>query len=206
MSACETPSAIRERIRSRRSAANRRAIHVCSIACARTSLIRANVSSREGAVVTRQSCQLQVVMSTAGCRLAGHPSSRSARDQRAQNAVQVTNEHHQTTNHPSLPGYGASDRRGDVSPGRHDLDHHSYLPFSPGDDGSSRVVKGREPGRGHHRRVVGHRRGYGARAERMYEQTSMTAQDIAEIIAFAVSRPRGVSLNEILVRPTGQAG
>jgi NADP-dependent 3-hydroxy acid dehydrogenase YdfG len=45
-----------------------------------------------------------------------------------------------------------------------------------------------------------------ASAERMYEQTSITAQDIAEIIAFAVSRPRGVSLNEILVRPTGQAG
>ena len=40
----------------------------------------------------------------------------------------------------------------------------------------------------------------------MYEQTSIAAQDIAEIIAFAVSRPRGVSLNEILVRPTGQAG
>jgi NADP-dependent 3-hydroxy acid dehydrogenase YdfG len=45
-----------------------------------------------------------------------------------------------------------------------------------------------------------------AAAERMYEQTSIAAQDIAEIIAFAVSRPRGVSLNEILVRPTGQAG
>ncbi len=45
-----------------------------------------------------------------------------------------------------------------------------------------------------------------AAAERMYEQTSIAAQDIAEIIAFAVSRPRGVSLNEILVRPTGLAG
>ena len=30
-------------------------------------------------------------------------------------------------------------------------------------------------------------------------------EDIAEIIAFAVSRPRSVSLNEILVRPTAQA-
>jgi NADP-dependent 3-hydroxy acid dehydrogenase YdfG len=40
----------------------------------------------------------------------------------------------------------------------------------------------------------------------MYEQTSIAAHDIAEIIAFAVSRPRRVSLNEILVRPTGQAG
>lgn len=45
-----------------------------------------------------------------------------------------------------------------------------------------------------------------AAAERMYEQTSIAPQDIAEIIAFAVSRPRTVSLNEILVRPTGQAG
>lgn len=44
-----------------------------------------------------------------------------------------------------------------------------------------------------------------AAAERMYAATSITAQDIAEIVAFAVSRPRGVSLNEILVRPTGQS-
>jgi NADP-dependent 3-hydroxy acid dehydrogenase YdfG len=44
-----------------------------------------------------------------------------------------------------------------------------------------------------------------AATEQMYEQTSIAAQDIAEIIAFAVSRPRGVSLNEILVRPTTQA-
>ena len=45
-----------------------------------------------------------------------------------------------------------------------------------------------------------------AAAEQMYEQTSIAAQDIAESIAFAVSRPRGVSLNEILVRPIGQVG
>jgi NADP-dependent 3-hydroxy acid dehydrogenase YdfG len=44
-----------------------------------------------------------------------------------------------------------------------------------------------------------------AGAEQMYEQTSITAQDIAEVIAFAVSRPHSVSLNEILIRPTGQA-
>jgi NADP-dependent 3-hydroxy acid dehydrogenase YdfG len=43
-----------------------------------------------------------------------------------------------------------------------------------------------------------------ARAEQMYEQTSISAQDIAEVIAFAVSRPHNVSLNEILIRPTGQ--
>jgi NADP-dependent 3-hydroxy acid dehydrogenase YdfG len=42
--------------------------------------------------------------------------------------------------------------------------------------------------------------------EQFYDATSITAQDIAEIIAFAVTRPHGVSLNEILVRPTGQAG
>jgi NADP-dependent 3-hydroxy acid dehydrogenase YdfG len=38
----------------------------------------------------------------------------------------------------------------------------------------------------------------------MYEQTAISAQDIAEVIAFAVSRPHNVSLNEILIRPTGQ--
>ncbi|HEY1518226.1 MAG TPA: SDR family oxidoreductase [Solirubrobacteraceae bacterium] len=43
-----------------------------------------------------------------------------------------------------------------------------------------------------------------AGAEQMYKQTSITAQDIAEVIAFAVSRPQSVSLNEILIRPTGQ--
>ena len=41
---------------------------------------------------------------------------------------------------------------------------------------------------------------------RFYEQTAITAHDIAEIITFAVTRPHNVSLNEILVRPTAQAG
>jgi NADP-dependent 3-hydroxy acid dehydrogenase YdfG len=41
--------------------------------------------------------------------------------------------------------------------------------------------------------------------EQMYATTAITADDIAQIIAFAVSRPRSVSLNEILVRPTAQA-
>lgn len=40
----------------------------------------------------------------------------------------------------------------------------------------------------------------------MYETTAITTEDVAEIIAFAVSQPRTVSLNEILVRPTGQSG
>jgi NADP-dependent 3-hydroxy acid dehydrogenase YdfG len=44
-----------------------------------------------------------------------------------------------------------------------------------------------------------------AGAEQMYEQTAISARDIAEIIAFAVSRPHAVSLNEILIRPPGQA-
>ena len=44
-----------------------------------------------------------------------------------------------------------------------------------------------------------------AGAEQMYARTSISAQDIAEVIAFAVSRPPSVSLNEILIRPTGQA-
>ena len=44
-----------------------------------------------------------------------------------------------------------------------------------------------------------------AAVEQMYETTAIAAQDIAGIISFAVSRPRTVSLNEILVRPTAQA-
>jgi len=35
---------------------------------------------------------------------------------------------------------------------------------------------------------------------------AITAQDIAEVIAFAVSRPHRMTLNEILVRPTAQTG
>jgi NADP-dependent 3-hydroxy acid dehydrogenase YdfG len=42
--------------------------------------------------------------------------------------------------------------------------------------------------------------------EQFYEATSITADDVAQIIAFAISRPRSVSINEILVRPTAQAG
>jgi NADP-dependent 3-hydroxy acid dehydrogenase YdfG len=38
----------------------------------------------------------------------------------------------------------------------------------------------------------------------MYDELAITAGDIAEVIAFAVSRPRHVSLNEILIRPTAQ--
>jgi NADP-dependent 3-hydroxy acid dehydrogenase YdfG len=41
--------------------------------------------------------------------------------------------------------------------------------------------------------------------EQFYATAAITADDIAEIIAFAVSRPRRVALNEILVRPAAQA-
>ena len=41
--------------------------------------------------------------------------------------------------------------------------------------------------------------------EQFYDTTAITAEDIAEIIAFAVGRPRHVALNEILVRPSAQA-
>jgi NADP-dependent 3-hydroxy acid dehydrogenase YdfG len=40
----------------------------------------------------------------------------------------------------------------------------------------------------------------------MYAQTAITAQDVAEVIVFAVSRPHAMTLNEILIRPTAQAG
>ena len=42
-------------------------------------------------------------------------------------------------------------------------------------------------------------------AEAMYERTAITAQDIGEVIAFAVSRPRRMTLNEILIRPSAQS-
>jgi NADP-dependent 3-hydroxy acid dehydrogenase YdfG len=43
-------------------------------------------------------------------------------------------------------------------------------------------------------------------AERMYNDVeAISAEDVAEVIAFAVSRPRRVSLNEILIRPSKQA-
>jgi NADP-dependent 3-hydroxy acid dehydrogenase YdfG len=41
-------------------------------------------------------------------------------------------------------------------------------------------------------------------AEGFYEQVAITAHDIAEIIAFAITRPHRVTLNEILIRPTAQ--
>jgi NADP-dependent 3-hydroxy acid dehydrogenase YdfG len=41
--------------------------------------------------------------------------------------------------------------------------------------------------------------------EQFYNEVAITAQDIAEVIAFAVTRPRRMTLNEILIRPTAQA-
>jgi NADP-dependent 3-hydroxy acid dehydrogenase YdfG len=38
----------------------------------------------------------------------------------------------------------------------------------------------------------------------MYQQLAITADDIAEVITFAVTRPRRMTLNEILLRPTAQ--
>ena len=38
-----------------------------------------------------------------------------------------------------------------------------------------------------------------------YETVPVTAEDVAEVIAFAVTRPRHLTLNEILLRPTNQA-
>ena len=43
------------------------------------------------------------------------------------------------------------------------------------------------------------------RTEQMYDELAITAEDMAEVIAFAVARPRRMTLNEILIRPTAQA-
>jgi NADP-dependent 3-hydroxy acid dehydrogenase YdfG len=45
-----------------------------------------------------------------------------------------------------------------------------------------------------------------ATVEQAYAGVPVTAEDIAAIIAFAVTRPRHLTINELLVRPTGQAG
>jgi NADP-dependent 3-hydroxy acid dehydrogenase YdfG len=42
-------------------------------------------------------------------------------------------------------------------------------------------------------------------AARLYASVPVTAEDIAEVIAFAVGRPQHLTINEILLRPTGQA-
>jgi NADP-dependent 3-hydroxy acid dehydrogenase YdfG len=41
-------------------------------------------------------------------------------------------------------------------------------------------------------------------AKQMYAEVAIPASEIAAVIAFAVARPQTVSLNEVLVRPTGQ--
>ena len=38
----------------------------------------------------------------------------------------------------------------------------------------------------------------------MYDQAEVTAADIAEVIAFTLSRPRHLAINEVLLRPAGQ--
>jgi NADP-dependent 3-hydroxy acid dehydrogenase YdfG len=43
-------------------------------------------------------------------------------------------------------------------------------------------------------------------SEQVYAQLAITADDVAEVIAFAVTRPRRMTLNEILLRPTNQPG
>jgi NADP-dependent 3-hydroxy acid dehydrogenase YdfG len=42
--------------------------------------------------------------------------------------------------------------------------------------------------------------------QQFVKDLAITPQDIAEVIAFAVTRPRRMALNEILVRPTAQVG
>jgi len=42
------------------------------------------------------------------------------------------------------------------------------------------------------------------RAQQLYDTVQVTADDIAEVVAFAVARPRRLAINEILLRPAGQ--
>ena len=40
--------------------------------------------------------------------------------------------------------------------------------------------------------------------DQLYSQAEVTAEDIADIIAFTLSRPRHLAINEVLLRPAGQ--
>ena len=40
--------------------------------------------------------------------------------------------------------------------------------------------------------------------EQLYSQIEVTAEDVAEVIAFALSRPRRLAIHELLLRPAGQ--
>jgi NADP-dependent 3-hydroxy acid dehydrogenase YdfG len=40
--------------------------------------------------------------------------------------------------------------------------------------------------------------------QQLYDKAQVTADDIAEVIAFVLSRPRRLAINEILLRPAGQ--
>jgi NADP-dependent 3-hydroxy acid dehydrogenase YdfG len=40
--------------------------------------------------------------------------------------------------------------------------------------------------------------------QQLYNQAEVTAEDVAEIIAFTLSRPRHLAINEVLLRPAGQ--
>ncbi len=86
--------------------------------------------------------------------------------------------------------------------------------------GAQRLVGGAAPGAPARRAGDGHRaRCGGDRADRPHhgradqaghgedvEETAIPAEDAAEVIAFALERPRRLTLNEILIRPTAQVG
>lgn len=40
--------------------------------------------------------------------------------------------------------------------------------------------------------------------QQLYGQADVTAEDIADVIGFVLSRPRRLSINEVLLRPAGQ--
>jgi len=40
--------------------------------------------------------------------------------------------------------------------------------------------------------------------QQLYNRAEVTAEDVAEVIAFILSRPRRLAINEILLRPAGQ--
>lgn len=78
-------------------------------------------------------------------------------------------------------------------------EHFAY--FNP--KGSLTMITTSDQAVGRAAVITGACSGIGEATER--EQLAITTEDIADIIAFAVTRPSHMTLNEILVRPTAQA-
>ncbi len=63
---------------------------------------------------------------------------------------------------------------------------------------------GRTRCRGHRAAHPHHPRRHETGVQQLYDHAEVAAEDVAEIIAFILTRPRRLAINEILLRPDGQ--